>query len=383
VNVKFLRILISKFSDWSYAEFFHSAHPEYAAIREVLLRHPSHIFTLVGEGTNFEHFKIGNISFNNTRGKTKFDYFLSFIFKFELAIIFRPTVSVCLGTINLVPFGMASVLTRSKFIPVITGEVGYSLKDIPRPFRRIFKSLSKAIFQRSHIILSINSSIKKELGDDYQISPEKVLVYKYKISSMFNPQVPKDLKTMLNPNGPIILTISRVSPEKGLHFLIDALKIVSEEFPNVKVVVKGSSNKKYEMFLKELVKKYGLQPNIAFLGFSPYAEISRYIACADLFVLPSISEGTPVSVLEAMATGIPVVSTRVGGIPELIKDDYNGLLVQPGDTKALAEAIIRILSDKSLANRLSKTALETTHKIQENDFEKILSDALFADKSIS
>jgi glycosyltransferase involved in cell wall biosynthesis len=379
MGCELMRILISKYSDWSRARFFYSAHPEYVAIRKILLKHPDNTYILMGEGTKFSHFNVGNISFNNTRGNTKLHFFLSFIFKFELSVIFRPTVSACLGAINLVPFGMASVLTRSKFIPVVTGLLGYSLETIPRPFREILQSLLKIIFRRSDNILSISSSVRKELLDDFQVAPEKVLDYKYTISSIFNPKVPKDLKKILNPNGPIILATSRVSPEKGLNFLIDALRVVRKKFPTVKVVIKGSSNKKYEMLLKRLVDEYGLQPNIAFLGFSPYAEMPEYVACADLFVLPSVSEGLGISILEAMAIGVPVVSTYVGGIPDLIKDDYNGLLVHPGNPEALAEAIIRVLSDKSLANRLSKTALETIHVTQENDFERILSAAMFPD----
>lgn len=377
-----MRVLISKFSDWSYTRFLHSDHPEYAAIREVVLRNPNNIFLLVGEGTKkTEHFRVGNILFYNIQG-SKFDYFASFFLKFELSVIFRPSVFVCGGTINLVPFGIASILTRSKFIPIIASELGYSLTAIPKPFRKIFQSLLKVIFQRSRNILSISSSVKKELVYDFHIAPEKILVYKYKISNIFNPQVPKNLKKVLNAKGPIIMTISRISPEKGIHFLIEALKTVSKKFPEVKVFIKGSSNKQYEMFLKGLIKNYDLESNVTFLGFSPYEEIPQYIACADLFVLPSISEGLGVSILEAMATGIPVVSSCVGGIPDLITDGYNGLLVPPGDTKALAEAIIRLLSDKPLASQLSKKALETVSTIQENNFDEILSQVIFIGKSI-
>ncbi len=189
-----MRVLISKFSDWSYSRFLHSNHPEYVAIREVVLRNPDNIFLLVGEGTKkTEHFRVGNILFYNIR-ENRFGYFASLFLKFELSVIFKPSVFVCGGTTNLVPFGIASILTRSKFVPIIATELGYSLTAVPKPFRKVFQSLLKAIFQRSCNILSISSSVKRELVNDFHIAPEKILVYKYKISNIFNPYVPKNPK---------------------------------------------------------------------------------------------------------------------------------------------------------------------------------------------
>ena len=100
------------------------------------------------------------------------------------------------------------------------------------------------------------------------------------------------------------------------------------------------------------MREAGLESNFVFLGRRN--DVPQLLACCDLSVLPSEAEGLPNSVLEAMAAGLPVVATCVGGSSEVIIDGVNGLLVPPGDGQALAEAILRILQDSTLARRLAQ-----------------------------
>jgi glycosyltransferase involved in cell wall biosynthesis len=95
----------------------------------------------------------------------------------------------------------------------------------------------------------------------------------------------------------------------------------------------------------------GLEPNFLFLGAR--RDVPELLACCDLSVLPSESEGLPNSVLEAMAAGLAVVATSVGGVPELIENEVSGLLVPPNNPSALSTAILRLLQDESLRQRLS------------------------------
>jgi glycosyltransferase involved in cell wall biosynthesis len=252
------------------------------------------------------------------------------------------------------------------------------------PFKKILAFLLKVVFLKSHAILVISKSVKSELVDVYKIDPKKICLYKYKISNIFNPSVPKSLKPILNPAGPIVLAVSRIDPGKGLHYLVEASKTIVEKIPNVRIVIKGSvgSNaslpeKNYEIELKRLIRKYHLQEHIKILAFSPNSEIPRYMSASDVIVLPSISEGLGVVILEALATGVPVVASRVGGVPDVLMSGTNGLMVEPKDANGLAQAILKILTDDKLRRRLIEGGLRTIHNIEKNEFEVLLIKSMF------
>jgi glycosyltransferase involved in cell wall biosynthesis len=111
--------------------------------------------------------------------------------------------------------------------------------------------------------------------------------------------------------------------------------------------------------------------------FSSYEEIPKYMSAADVFVLPSISEGLPVVILEAMACGLPVIASRISGIPDVVVDNHNGLLVQPRDAKGFANAIITVLSNEKLRSSLSKGALLTSRDAKQNEFNGLLTKIIF------
>ena len=113
------------------------------------------------------------------------------------------------------------------------------------------------------------------------------------------------------------------------------------------------------------------------MGGSSYSEIPEYMAAADLFVLPSLSEGLPIAMLEALATGVPVVASRVGGIPEVLIHEFNGLLVEPRDPDDLAEAITKTLSDGNLRKRLIEGSLATMRRTKEKEIKELLSKLMF------
>ena len=110
--------------------------------------------------------------------------------------------------------------------------------------------------------------------------------------------------------------------------------------------------------LEQLAKELGVTDHIRFLGFQPHA--ARYLSSLDCFVLPSLSEGLPFALMEALAVGLPVVVTAVGGMAELLHDEDDGLLVPAANSAALAAGIGRVLRDDDLAKRLREGARRTS-----------------------
>lgn len=186
----------------------------------------------------------------------------------------------------------------------------------------------------------------------------------------------------LGINGDLILYVSRMSFRKGPHVLLNAFQNIARERSDATLVMVGSG----EMlpFLKAQAKFLGIEERVRFMGYVPDGLLPKLYASADVFVLPSTTaEAFGIVVLEAMASGVPVVTTTVGGIPEVVKESGSGLLVPPGDEAALAEAVLRLLSDKELAKKFGESgrkAVETCYSWRvvageiENVYEEVLSE---------
>jgi len=143
-----------------------------------------------------------------------------------------------------------------------------------------------------------------------------------------------------------VLTVARLDPQKGLHDLVAAAALVPEA--RVMVVGEGPERRALETRIAHL----GLGDRVHLLGFR--SDVPDLLAGSDLFVLPSLFEGLPLSILEAMAAGKPVVATAIGGNDEAVVDGATGLLVPPGDPRALADAIRALLRDPERRRRLGE-----------------------------
>ena len=142
---------------------------------------------------------------------------------------------------------------------------------------------------------------------------------------------------------------------KGVSFLVRAMSGVIQKHQNCLLVLVGKGDEKgeEEIKLKEQVENLGLADNARFLGWRQ--DVDEITRCFDVFVLPSLNEGMGRVLVEAMAAGLPIVATRVGGIPDLVIDGKNGMLVPPKDTVALERAISELLSDKARRKQMGET----------------------------
>ena len=183
-----------------------------------------------------------------------------------------------------------------------------------------------------------------------------------------------------------ILFVGRISPEKGLHILLDAFQKITQHYPQVRLTIAGPqvsmpsdfvfkisddssisglsffSNKNYFAYLQSLIPEE-LKERVTFLGSIPHSHLTRHYRNADVYVQPSFWEAFPFPVIEAMASGVPVVATRAGGIAEAVVDGKTGLLVESGDTIALAGAILRLLQNRDRREEMGKAARKRALKL--------------------
>jgi colanic acid/amylovoran biosynthesis glycosyltransferase len=146
--------------------------------------------------------------------------------------------------------------------------------------------------------------------------------------------------------GKNLLCIGRISAAKGFPILLESLVEIKKSVPCVHLTIVGDGEDRQA--LESLSRNLDLGEQITFAGYQSQAAVRDYIQQADVFVLPSFAEGVPVSLMEAMAAGVPVVSTRIAGISELVEENISGYLIPPGDSEALAEKVVQLLNSSDL-----------------------------------
>jgi len=164
----------------------------------------------------------------------------------------------------------------------------------------------------------------------------------------------------------VLLYVGRIDAvEKGLDTIVKALPVVLQEEPSTRLVLVGPDFSGLD-YLRELARKRGVERFATFIGPLFGRDLLEAYAAADLFVFPSRSEVFGIALLEAMAAGKPIVSTDVGGIPDIIEDRSNGLLVKPGSPSLLADAILVLLQDECLAGKMSTKNRATARRYDWN-----------------
>ena len=167
----------------------------------------------------------------------------------------------------------------------------------------------------------------------------------------------------------LIGTIANLYPTKGIEYLIKAAAELIKNDSNLIFIVIGQGSERKK--LEQLIKNNKLTNNFLLLGKIDKAY--KYLKAFDIFVLPSVKEGWPYTLLEALSAGLPIVATKVGGVPEIICDQKNGLLVTAADEKSLAKAINELISNPKLVSSLKQNSLESSQRFDfKNTLEKTL-----------
>ena len=174
----------------------------------------------------------------------------------------------------------------------------------------------------------------------------------------FVPATPEEVEELRGKLGvhdkAVILAVGRLSSEKGPANLLQAAALLDKmsDVPDFRIVIVGDGPEKENVI--RLTSRLGIEKRIAMEGYQ--TEVRPYYSLGTMLALPSRSEGSPNVVLEAMAAGLPIAATAVGGVPEILEDGVTGLMVPPDNPQALADAMLRILRDKELALRLGAAA---------------------------
>ena len=152
----------------------------------------------------------------------------------------------------------------------------------------------------------------------------------------------------------VIVFVGRLEPQKGHRVLLDAMPAIREVFPRVKLICAGEGSLRVE--LEQKTRELRLEDAVRFVGYP--SDVRDWLALATMTVLPSFYEGLPVTPIESLASGKPVVATSVDGTPEVVVNEKTGLIVPPNDPARLSEAICRMLREPDLADRLARDGRE-------------------------
>jgi L-malate glycosyltransferase len=233
------------------------------------------------------------------------------------------------------------------------------------------RRILRAIQGLSSWVVVNSEAIREDLTKNDGFKPQRIrVVYNGIDTSQYIPpnQANRDsyLPGLPSSSRLVIAVANMHILVKGHLNLIAAAKRVCRELPDVKFVLVGDGQQR--TLLEKEVRAAALEDHFLFLGYRK--DIPELLSCCDVGVLASRAEGLPNAVLEYMAAGLPVIATRVGGIPEIIKDEVTGLLVPPEHSGALAAALLRVLQDTSFAERLGKAGRE--HVVAKFNFGALL-----------
>jgi len=246
----------------------------------------------------------------------------------------------------LYPLGFVGARLKSLFDkPLVITAHGSDVHSIPFKDKYYLKMVKYVLRQANWVITTShsNSKILQSLG----ASSKRLSV----IPNGYDPDLFKLIpiaearrKLSLPLNKKILVSVGNLNQVKGHIYLIEAMHLISKKRKDVILIIVGSGPMEKE--LRRKILSHGLEENAFLVGRKMHHEIPLWMNAATLFVLPSLAEGFPTVVPEAMACGKPVIGTHVGGVPEAISHQQLGILVNPGDSEALASSILEALDRK-------------------------------------
>jgi glycosyltransferase involved in cell wall biosynthesis len=312
--------------------------------------HEVYVVTRRQQNLEKDGFKLREINFISK--PTPIRYLSTAFFMVRELLKIRPDVIYCQTLLSESFAGiMAGKLLR---IPVAVRAVG-EIYVRTSFFERL---MLKFILRNSAIVLALTNNMKKAVLKAHKCA--RVEIVPEGVDYDFFRKYPEKGK-----RHDSVLFVGSLTALKSVDTLLEAFETVEKELPKATLTLIGDGDKSEE--LKKLSKKLGLK-RVYFMGSKTREDVAGYMKSSSLLVLPSVSEGFPLVITEAMASGLPVIATRIRGIPEIIEDGKNGYLVEPKKPEELAEKIIFLLKHKEARKKMS---LNNTEKSKNYDWDVI------------
>jgi glycosyltransferase involved in cell wall biosynthesis len=227
-------------------------------------------------------------------------------------------------------------------------------------FLRIFE---ERMLERSNEIIAVSDFTRRELLQYYKVKEGKIHVIHNGVDvDKFQPASDKrKLKEELgfSADDVAILSVGRLYARKGLFTLIESMPAVVRKFRNAKFIISGRGQSNEMKKLVNHATQLGVKDNIIFTGYFPDSKLPKLYQTADVFAFSTFYENLPFAVLEALSSGLPVVTTNVGGIPEMIESGKNGFLVQPANAKELSDRVLYCLEHPVASSEMAFLARKT------------------------
>jgi glycosyltransferase involved in cell wall biosynthesis len=250
-------------------------------------------------------------------------------------------------------------------VPVVVHTYhGHVFRGYFSPARtRLFLAVERWLARRTDRLLTVSAQVRRELLELGIGTPEQLVVVPLgldldpflAVGAAGDGELRRALG--IEPAAPVVAVVARLVPIKAHEVFFGAAAIVSARRRDVRFPVVGDGERRAE--LEALVTRLGLAGSVRFLGWR--GDLPAIYREADVVVLTSRNEGSPVSLIEAMAAGRPVVATRVGGVPDLVEDGVNGCLVDPDRPAAVAEAVLALLDDPDRRHALGQAGRKRVH----------------------
>jgi glycosyltransferase involved in cell wall biosynthesis len=297
-------------------------------------------------------YPLDNWSFNRTVAKTVFDADIyeahndsgyGLVKALKKQTIKKPFIHTIHGV-------LAEEFEQAK----ITGHTAFQGK-VANYFMSYLARLEKKTAKEADIIVTISTYSFKKIQEHYGISPEKIRIVSNGVDTEKYRPTETENQTMLKHNfglkeTPVVLFVGNLIPRKGLTYLIEAAQQIVKTHPNTQFAIVGEGPLKGQLINKLTAAK--LLNNFVFMGGLTDDELSAMYGCSDVFVLPSIQEGQGIVLLEALASGKPVVTFDIGGVNEVVINGETGLLASNRSSDELAEALLRLLGNSELRKKM-------------------------------
>ncbi|MDW8083047.1 MAG: glycosyltransferase family 4 protein [Sulfolobales archaeon] len=320
-----------------------------------------------GEHRNIIRVKIGGVTdseiLSYILGRSKHNIIREMVFGFKVAGIAKEFEVVHANT-AWAGYVLSNLINRKRIKIIYTCHNGLWLEERVHLSERIVRLAEGSAMRKADAVIALNKTMKRAIVEKAYVSPSKVFVVPNGVDvEFFRPGLRCDeVYNEFNLWGKhVVLFVGRVTHSKGVHVLLKAAKILREKYKlkDIKIVIVGPLSgffgdeepTDYVLKLRDYVARNSL--DVMFTGSLSHERLRYLYSCSHVFVLPSLFEAFGMVLIEAMASGLPVIGSRSGGIVDIIYEGVNGYLFEKNNSESLSKKLFIILTDKELRKRMS------------------------------